>query len=85
MTIGQHFPVSATMRKTDADLLGGGDISDADIARAAQLWREFYGGDALAEARNVVLALREKGDLRAADRWLRLIIAIEEQTRPGSA
>jgi hypothetical protein len=82
MTIGQHFPVPAAMRKTDVDLHGG-DISDADIARAAQFWREFYGGDALAEARNVVLALREKGDLRAADRWLRLIIAIEQQTRPA--
>lgn len=80
MTIGQR---SAAMRKPDADLLGGTAISDADIARAAQLWREFHGAAALAEARSVVLGLREKGDLRAADRWLRLIVAIEEQTRPG--
>lgn len=85
MSIGQRSPVLAAMDKRDADLLAGSASSDADIARAAYLWREFHGIRALAEARAVVLALREKGDLSAADRWLRLIIAIEEQTRATSA
>jgi hypothetical protein len=73
------------MRKPDANLLSGASVSDADIARAAQLWLEFHGGEALAEARSMVLALREKGDLVVADRWLRLIIALEERTRADSA
>jgi hypothetical protein len=85
MSIGQRSPVLAAMDIPDVDLFAGCAFSDADIARAARLWREFHGTRALAEARAVVLALREKGDLSAADRWLRLIIAIEEQTRATSA
>jgi hypothetical protein len=85
MSIGQRSPVLTAMDNPDVDLFAGCAFSDADIARAARLWREFHGTRALAEARAVVLALREKGDLSAADRWLRLIIAIEEQTRATSA
>jgi hypothetical protein len=85
MTNGRRLPVFAAVTKPDAELLGATAISDADIARAAQLWREFYGASALTEARSVALALRDRGDLVSADRWVRLIIAIEMQTRAGSA
>ena len=56
-------------------------ISNAEIDRAAHLWFERHGADAVAAARTRVAELRRNGDLAGADVWLRLIVAVEEKTQ----
>ena len=50
--------------------------SDLDINRSAHLWLQQHGDQALAKAREVVEAMRRKGDEEGADTWLRIIAAI---------
>ena len=59
-------------------------VSDPDIHRAAGLHLERLGDEAVAKARDMVRNLKEGGDNEAADRWLRIIVAIEVLQR-GSA
>ncbi len=57
-------------------------VSDLDIARSAHLWIQRHGDDAIAKAREMVEAMREKGDKEGADVWLRIIVAITELGTP---
>jgi len=50
--------------------------SDLEVARSALLWCERHGDAATARARDMVEAMREKGDTDGADVWLRIIVAI---------
>ena len=56
--------------------------SDLDIARAAHLWLQQHGDAATAKAREMVEAMRAKGDTESADTWLRIIVAITELGAP---
>jgi hypothetical protein len=51
-------------------------VSNVAIHRAARLWLQQNGDDALARAREMVDAMRRKGDSDGADTWLRIIVAI---------
>jgi hypothetical protein len=51
-------------------------VSDLDINRSAHLWIQQHGDQALAKAREMVEAMRRKGDEEGADTWLRIIAAI---------
>jgi hypothetical protein len=51
-------------------------VSDLDIHRTARLWMERHGDLAVAKAREMVEAMRQKGDQDGADTWLRIIAAI---------
>jgi hypothetical protein len=51
-------------------------VSDLDIHRAAHQWIAQHGENAVAKARKMVEAMRQQGDMEAADTWLRIIIAI---------
>jgi hypothetical protein len=51
--------------------------SDLDIFRAANMYVERYGDEAIAKAREMVRSLKERGDEDGADTWLRIIVAIE--------
>ena len=51
-------------------------VSDLDIARAAHLYIQLHGENATAKAREMVEAMRKKGDNDGADTWLRIIVAI---------
>jgi hypothetical protein len=51
-------------------------ISDLDIHRAAHQWIAQLGDDAVAKAREMVEAMRRRGDTEGADIWLRIIVAI---------
>jgi hypothetical protein len=51
--------------------------SDLEIFRSANLYLELHGDDAVAKARAMVRAMRERGDNNGADRWLQIIVAIE--------
>ena len=51
-------------------------VSDLDIARSAHAWMQLHGDDAVAKAREMVEAMRKKGDEAGADTWLRIIVAI---------
>ena len=57
-------------------------ISDLDIARSAHHWIQQHGDDAIAKAREMVEALRAKGDNEGADTWLRIIVAITTLGEP---
>jgi hypothetical protein len=50
--------------------------SDLDIARSAHQWIALHGEDATMKAREMVEAMRRKGDKDGADTWLRIIVAI---------
>jgi hypothetical protein len=50
---------------------------DVDIFRSANLFVELHGNDAVTKARDMVRTMRERGDNNGADRWLRIIVAIE--------
>ena len=51
-------------------------VSDLDIARAARQWISLHVDAATAKAREMVEAMRRKGDKDGADTWLRIIVAI---------
>lgn len=51
-------------------------VSDLDIHRSAHQWISLHGENAVAKAREMVEAMREKGDDDGADVWLRIIVAI---------
>ena len=55
--------------------------SDLDIARSAHQWL-LHGDDAIAKAREMVEAMRKKGDAEGADLWLRIIAAITTLGEP---
>jgi hypothetical protein len=59
-------------------------VSDLDINRSAHLWIQQHGDQALAKAREVVEAMRRKGDEEGADTWLRIIAAISALGTPLS-
>ena len=50
--------------------------SDLEIVRSATLFLELHGEEAIAKARDMVRAMRERSDNDGADRWLRIIVAI---------
>ncbi len=51
--------------------------SEPDINRSANLCLELHGDDAVAKARDMVRAMRERSDDIGADTWLQIIVAIE--------
>ncbi len=51
-------------------------VSDLDIARSAHQWMQLHGDGAIAKAREMVEAMRAKGDKDGTDTWLRIIVAI---------
>ena len=60
--------------------------SDLQIFRSANLFLELHGDDAVTKARDMVRTLNKRGDKDGADRWLRIIVAIEamRQTMAGA-
>ena len=50
--------------------------SDLDIQNSALLWTQTHGDDATPKAREMVEAMRKKGDADGADVWLRISVAI---------
>lgn len=50
--------------------------SALDIARSAHQWIQLHGDEAVAKARGMVEAMRQRGDAAGADTWLRIIVAI---------
>jgi hypothetical protein len=57
-------------------------VSDVDITHTAHLWIQQHGDNALAKAREMVEAMRKKGDEDGADTWLRIIAAITTLGEP---
>jgi hypothetical protein len=57
-------------------------VSDLDIHRTAHLWMQRHGDQAVAKARQMVEAMRRKGDQEGADTWLRVIVAIGTLAAP---
>ena len=66
------------MMKGELDLPRDVELSDARIRRAARLWFERHGTQAVAEARRRAAALRRTGDIAGADGWLRVLVALDE-------
>jgi hypothetical protein len=60
-------------------------VSDLEIFRAANLYVEWHGDEAVAKARETVRTLQERGDNDNADTWLRIIVAIETTRQETSA
>jgi len=60
-------------------------VSDLGILRAAHLHLERDGEQAVAKAREMVRALKERGDNDGADTWLRIIVAIETLRQEASS
>ena len=56
--------------------------SDVDIHRTAHHFIQLHGDRATARAREMVEAMRRKGDNEGADTWLRIIVAIGELGEP---
>ena len=56
--------------------------SDLDIARSAHQWLQLHDDDAIAKAREMVEAMRKKGDAEGADLRLRIIAAITTLGEP---
>lgn len=54
---------------------------DLEIFRSANLFVELHGDEAIAKARDMVRAMRERADADGADRWLQIIMAIERMQR----
>jgi hypothetical protein len=59
-------------------------VSDLNIFRAANMYVERYGDEAIAKAREMVRSLKERGDEDGADTWLRIIVAIETMRQAPS-
>jgi hypothetical protein len=57
-------------------------VSDLDIHRSAHLWIQRHGDAATAKAREMLEAMRRRGDDAGADVWLRIIVAITELGAP---
>ncbi|MGO8921268.1 MAG: hypothetical protein ACLQJR_35740 [Stellaceae bacterium] len=57
-------------------------VSDDEITRAAHQWIQKHGDLAIAMAREMVEAMRRRGDHDGADTWLRIIVAIGELGAP---
>ncbi len=51
-------------------------VSDLDIARLVHQWIALRSDEAIARAREMIEAMRAKGDTEGADAWLRIIAAI---------
>ena len=51
-------------------------VSDLDIARSAHRWIQLHGENAAAKAREMVEAMRRKGDTNGADVWLPINVTI---------
>ena len=60
-------------------------VSDLDIQRQAYTWLQLHGDAATANAREMVEAMREKGDDAGAETWLRIIAAITTLGTPPTA
>lgn len=60
-------------------------VSDLNIARSAHKLIQLHGEDASAVARQMVEAMRKKGDEDGADVWLRIIVAIGTLGEPLTA
>jgi hypothetical protein len=50
--------------------------SDLDVYRSAHRWVQRHGDDATVRAREMVDAMRKRGDADGAHLWLRIIVAI---------
>ena len=59
--------------------------TDLDIIHSATMWLELHGDSAIPEARRLTTELRAKGDLDGADRWLKIIVAIEDMRQHAQA
>jgi hypothetical protein len=59
-------------------------VSDLDIHRSAHQWLSLHRENATAKAREMVEAMRKKGDNDGADTWLRIIVAIGTLGEPPS-
>jgi hypothetical protein len=59
--------------------------ADADIDRTANRFFDLHGSHAVGKARGMASDLQRQGDIVGADRWLRVIVAIEERMRNGAA
>lgn len=57
-------------------------VLDLDVQRQAHLWIQLHRDEAVAKAREMVEAMRAKGDNDGADTWLRIIVAIGELGTP---
>jgi hypothetical protein len=57
-------------------------IADRDLYRSAHFWIQLHGDSAIAKAREMVEAMRHKGDDAVAEVWLRIIAAIAELGAP---
>jgi hypothetical protein len=57
-------------------------VSDIDIQRTAHQWISLHGENAMAKAREMVEAMRKKGDEDGADTWRRIIAAITTLGEP---
>jgi hypothetical protein len=51
---------------------------DDGICRSATIWLELKGENALAEAGRMLAEVRQRGDARASESWLKIIAALEE-------
>jgi hypothetical protein len=60
-------------------------VSDLDVTRSAHQWIALHGEAATAKAREMVEAMRWKGDKDGADTWLRIIVAIGRLGEPSTA
>jgi len=61
----------------DASLIGTvPSPSDLDAYRSAHRWVQRHCDDATPKAREMVEAMRKKGDADGADVWLRIVVAI---------
>jgi hypothetical protein len=57
-------------------------VSDLDIHRTAYTFIQIHGDNATAKAREMVEAMRAKGDPAGAAVWLRIIVAIGNLGNP---
>jgi len=60
-------------------------VSDFDIYRSAHLLIQQHGDQATTKARQMVEAMRLKGNAESADTWLRIIVAIGTLGTPPTA
>jgi hypothetical protein len=59
-------------------------IPDHYVQQTARTFIEQHGREAVARARERVVALQAKGDMMGADIWLRVIVAVGEMQKPGT-
>jgi transposase InsO family protein len=78
MLAGRHHLAE---RRATANM-GAMPVDDRDIYRSAHLWISRHGENATAKAREMVEAMRAKGDNAGAEVWSRIIVAIVELGAP---